>query len=541
MTKALVFLKKYKIEIIILAFALAFSTWLMFSSFSYSQGNLLISSKSWSDFASHVPLIRSFSFGQNLPPQYPLFSGPIIKYHFLFYLIVGLLEKSGLRIDLALNIPSIIGFTSLIFMIYIFSVELFKSRAVGILSIIFFLFNSSLSFINYFNKFPLSSNSLTQILNNRIFTNFGPYDGSIISAFWNLNIYTNQRHLAMSFSLSLFIIYSFLKFNHLNKNKEINYSIILGILLGISFILNMAVFLMTVLILLLMLIFLSRKRIYIIGCLATAVIISLPIYLTMQTGGQSSITLSPGYLVNNLNLINFLNYWFNNLGLSLFLIPIGFIMAKKLPKKIFISFFSLFIIGNLLKFSPEIAANHKFFNYFMIIGSMFTSYVLVLMWNKGVLLRPIVLILFCLVIISGILDFFPILNDHKIILSDYPVNNSIKWIIKNTDPKSNFLNNQYLYNYANLAGRNIFLGWPYFAWSQGYDTLSRDNLRKSLLNTNDLNYFCINALKYKLKYVDINLSNNDAKVNLDFLNRNFQKVFDNKKDGFMIYNIGSKC
>jgi hypothetical protein len=67
----------------------------MFSTFSYKDGNMLIASKAWSDFASHIPLIRSFSFGNNFPPQYPLFSGPPIKYHFLFYAFVGLLEKLG--------------------------------------------------------------------------------------------------------------------------------------------------------------------------------------------------------------------------------------------------------------------------------------------------------------------------------------------------------------------------------------------------------------------------------------------------------------
>ena len=82
----------------------------MFSTFSYEKGVMEISSKAWSDFANHIPLIRSFSLGNNFPPQYPLFAGPPIRYHFLFYAFAGFLEKTGIRIDYALNIPSILGF-----------------------------------------------------------------------------------------------------------------------------------------------------------------------------------------------------------------------------------------------------------------------------------------------------------------------------------------------------------------------------------------------------------------------------------------------
>src|SRR5260221_11856664 len=99
MTKVLTCFKKYSLKIILLLFAAVFSTWLMFSTFEYDKGRMLIAAKAWSDFANHIPLIRTFSYGYNIPPQDPLFAGEPIRYHFLFYMFVGFLEKIGVRID----------------------------------------------------------------------------------------------------------------------------------------------------------------------------------------------------------------------------------------------------------------------------------------------------------------------------------------------------------------------------------------------------------------------------------------------------------
>ena len=141
-------LKENLLEICLAVFSFLFSSWLMFSTFGYKNGQMLIATKAWSDFASTIPLIRSFSLGFNFPPQYPLFPEEPIHYHFLFYFLVGFLEKLGVRIDYSLNILSTFGFFSLLIMIYLLAKKLFHSKFVGILSVIFFLFNGCLKYWN---------------------------------------------------------------------------------------------------------------------------------------------------------------------------------------------------------------------------------------------------------------------------------------------------------------------------------------------------------------------------------------------------------
>src|SRR5438876_129117 len=110
MSAILAYIRKNPFEFLFFILCFILSSWLMLSTFGYSKGNMLIATKAWSDFANHIPLIRSFSFGSNFPPQDPLFAGYALRYHFIFYQFVGTLERLGIRIDWALNIPSIIGF-----------------------------------------------------------------------------------------------------------------------------------------------------------------------------------------------------------------------------------------------------------------------------------------------------------------------------------------------------------------------------------------------------------------------------------------------
>ena len=152
------FLSKNWPEVIFAVFAFIFSFWLMTSTFSSNPkaGTFSVAGNVYSDFAANLPLIRSFSKGSNFPPEYPLFPGEPIRYHFLFYLLVGTLEKTGAPLGWALNLPSIFSFWALLLMIYFLAKLLFKSPAVAFLSVIFFLFNGSFAFYHFFQKHPLS-------------------------------------------------------------------------------------------------------------------------------------------------------------------------------------------------------------------------------------------------------------------------------------------------------------------------------------------------------------------------------------------------
>ncbi|OGH47943.1 MAG: hypothetical protein A3A51_00390 [Candidatus Levybacteria bacterium RIFCSPLOWO2_01_FULL_39_10] len=539
------FFKDYLAEISVFIFGLLFGGFLMFSSFTSNENSLLISSKAWSDFSSHIPLIRSFSLGANFPPQYPLFPGEPINYHFLFYAFVGLLEKTGLPIGLALNIPSLLGFSFLLLMIYLLANLLFKSKSVGIISVIFFLFNSSLSYYYYFEDKSASLQSFLQIPNITDFQSFAPYGDGIISAFWNLNIYTNQRHLALSFALSLFIVYFLIKPIFNNEKSNIKLGIVLGAVLGLSFFLHLAVFFMTAVVVIILGILFSKIRKSSFIALFVSAIIALPQYLYVSSGEGYNPQFVLGYLLSdNLSFSNFSEFWIFNLGLSIILIPLGFLLSDSKQKRILVAFFSLFIIGNVIQFSPEIAANHKFFNYFLLVGNMFSAYVLLKLWHKKNFLKPVVVVLFLLMVFGGIIDFFPIYNDGGVTLVDYKRNDASSWILKNTSPDSVFLNTSFLYNPASLVGRKIFLGWPYFAWSQGYDTNKRGEIMRSILGANEKSEACDLLKENNIDYIEIKRQNPpdlDIPPISNIFEKEFENIYVSKNEDTLYFDVNTSC
>lgn len=538
------FLAKYFAEIFIGFLGILFSFILYFGTFSKSSNYLFIATKAWSDFASHIPLIRSFSLGYNFPPQYPLFSEEPIKYHFVFYSIVGLLERIGIPIDVALNSLSALGLLLLIFMIYIFAKELFKSKAVGILSVIFFFFNSSLSYIYFLKKYPISADSISQILSNKNFLSFAPYGQGLISAFGNLNIYTNQRHLALSFGLSLLLIYLVLKPIFGKKKLSINQYIILGVLLGLSFFLHTAVALMTFIVLICLAIAFPKIRKETLLLLIFAAVLTVPQYLYSKGIEGFSPKLYFGYLVSQPTIGKLAEFWIHNIGLSLFLIPIGFFLSNKIQKKIFVSFLFLFFIGMCVQLSPEIAANHKFFNYFFIVADMFCAYFIYLIWKKRTIFKPLVIVLFLFMILGGIIDIFPIINDDKIAIADYEINADSLWIKNNTNPNSVILNTTFLFDPASLAGRKIFLGWPYFSWSQGYNTDKRGQEMKDILGAINKKTTCNLLLENKINYVEIKIQNppdpNIPNISTIY-ESSFTPSYSNHLNNYTIYSVAKNC
>jgi hypothetical protein len=514
---------------------LLFSVWVMFHTFTVSVSNsqLLISAKAWSDFGSHLPLIRSFSYGANWPPQYPLYPGEPIRYHYLFYSVVGWLERLGVRIDYALNTPSALGLAGLACLIIVFSTRLFHSLFAGILSAILFFFNSSFSFLDFFARHPVSQDTLSDIIRNASFPSFGPWNGSLITAFWSLNIYTNQRHLGLSFAVALLLIYIL----YFSPRRLIYFS---GFILGSLLLLNQAGFIIAAAFYFWFFIIKARiRRPLLVSSLGI-----LPwIFISLTTQQISpQITFQPWYLAPAPHtLFSVLKFWFYNLGFNAVLIPLGFIFAPKKARKLILPALALFVIANIWKFSPDMINNHKFFNFFVIFGSMFTANLLI----KLLRLKSVGIILFLIIIFSlvlgGIIDFFPVINDRYLSISDSPANPDVNYFLS-LPRKSVVLNSFWFYHPASISGKSIYNGYSYFTWSYGYDQISRERSAISIYASSSKNQACKALKTAGISYIELS-PNHETFVtpNYALWQNEFTPQYYNSNTGLTVYSVGKNC
>lgn len=528
--------------LLIIILSLAFSTWLMFHTFSYDAQShtIRIAFRLWSDFSAHIPLIRSFSMSDNLTNffrgrvVYPIYSGEPIRYHFLFDMMVGILEKIGIRIDWALNIPSILGFSLLLIAIYSLAISLFDSIPIALLSVAFFLFNGSLSFLRFFQIHPLSPSTPYDIASAREFPAFAPWGPGLVSAFWNLNIYTNQRHLALVFGILLWFIFVVVSAKQQSKSHQFQSAILWGFVFGIFPYFHPPSLIIFAIFLICYFLLYPKRRIFLFTVAAVSLLVAIPQLLSMP-GRASSIEWYPGWIIHNelfaeRNMFRaitlFLNFWWQNIGIHGLLILLGFFMVPKKARLAIIPVIPLFILANLLKISVEATANHKFFNFILIVGQMLSAYVLVWFWTFfssrrfHSFIRLFVYSLICLFVslltLSGIIDFFVVKNDIIGTLPDWQTNEAALWIAKITPKNAIFLNSTYLYNPASIVGRPIYLGWPYFAWSTGY-VGNRFEMLKTIYEAKDSNILCPFVQENHISYItvedthgDINLPNIDV-------------------------------
>jgi len=529
-------------------------SWILFSStFEYDEklNEIKMGVLIWSDYGFHIPLIRSFSLGNNLSLEHPLYAHEAIRYHFLFDFMIGALEKMGLPLDYALNIPSALSWTCLLILIYYFSKKLFfGSRYVGFVSATLFLFNSSLSWVEFLKKYhPDSFDSVIKSWwSLRDFVAFGPWDGNIISAFWNWGIYLNQRHLAIGFAVVLFVLIYYIDV-HITKKVKATYGqkAFLGLITGLLVLWHgMAFISLFGLIGLFFLLFPDRKKSLL--AVSVALIIAIPQILWLNQSSpnvQSHFSFMPGYLVlyhlipidyfssPSLNhtvswILSFFRYWFFNLGISLISIVISFFIVDSQRKKIFLMFLSIFVIGSLFRFGVEIAGNHKFFSLWLILSNTFTAYLLYRIFLFGWIGKIVSIIILVCLTISGFIDIMPIKNDRIMTFADVQKQPLAKWVLENTDTDDVFLTTWRIHNPIGYAGRKTMQGWPYFTWGLGFNSENRVRMAKEIYETNSQVELCELLKKNDIQYVQTEKILDKKPVfniNHDFFNSNFKPVF----------------
>lgn len=485
---------------------------LMWKTFFQQGDQLYIGVTVFSDFSPHLGMIRSFSYGNNFPTAYSHYAGEDIKYHFMYQFFVGNLEYLGLRIDYAFNLPSIISFISAFLLLYVLAVKITGKRLAGALACLFFAFRSSKTLFTYIASLPEGTSVLKALRENMEFISDTPNENW---GLWNLNVYCNQRHLALGLAVMFLVILLMMPrlyamFNRLKNNgnetltvthkvdraigqsiyiklkiifmavegwKIDNYKEAIGIgaLLGSLGFFHGAAVIGCLCILFVMAIMSERRLEYLIVAVITVLFTVVQSRLFIH-GSAVAPNIFFGFIAENKTIFGVASYLGRLLGILPVVLLVAFSIEKAIRKYILISFSIPLLFAFTVSLTIDVTVNHKYIMMSCIMLGVFAaSFVATLLQKRKVIFSVVGIVLIIMLTSTGIYDFTTVLKKNtpetSIILN---TNDGItNWVKKHSDSKDIFLSADYTINQVVFGGAMLYEGWAYFPWSAGYDTDKR--------------------------------------------------------------------
>jgi DNA-binding beta-propeller fold protein YncE len=332
--------------------------------------------------------------------------------------------------------------------------------------------------------------------------------------------------------------------------KDYGPFVLAGALLGLLPMWNGAVFAGTAAVLALMLLLLPFRK-EMLALAAASAVVALPQILFLKTGmlrepGYSFFHW--GYTIDDPTFYKVFYYLAFTFGFKWVLIAIAVAFGTRLQRLMMLAFTSLIVMATCFQFSEELLANHKFFNVWLVLINVPVAFGLVTLWNlipgPGVWAgRLAAIILSFLITIGGVIDIFPIRNSYMVEYK-YEGDPLVEWVKNNTDPKSIFLSQRYVNHGILLAGRRLFYGHPYYAWTAGYPTFERDGVYKKMFESQNISEVFQLLKDNRISYVAVDnaIRRGDfiKKSNEKLMEAYFQTVFsdtNNRYDNLKIFAV----
>ena len=498
----------------------------------------------FSDFSPHVAITSGFGVGSNFPTQYPHFAGDNIQYHFMFYFLTGNLEALGLPLVWAINLPSILCMGSALTLLGTMAVLLSSRRSAFFFAPVLVLFRSAWNVFHQASELKSAPGATWGSVFSSITKQSAWYGYTFRDEWglWAVNVYANQRHLAMGVGLVILFIFIFLPhfrrmFLHLGRTKGVKAKakrffasreawiartadplrpwggVILASLIALAMpFFHGSCLICALLVLFGMAIFSEFRAGY--AVVAAVSVLSATLQARFFAGGASNVASFKyyfGFVVPELEgksksgfmdvlkstgaIISYLN----KMGFLTVIIPaalfVGLLIYELIRHKnpyramLLIPLSFPLIFAFYCQISLEVLANHKFIQVSFILFDILIAGVLANLLalplpnlkRKTFIPVQIAAAIVCLLLTFGLTAtgisewcIYYNLNTHSGgYVELHPDSEIAEWVSKNTNEDDIFLTPMWSVHDFFLSGRRIYYGWPYFAWSAGHDTATR--------------------------------------------------------------------
>jgi len=324
-----------------------------------------------------------------------------------------------------------------------------------------------------------------------------------------------------------------------------------GVLLGLLPMWNSAVFIGAAAVLgVWFILFPLRLQMLAMAVTTGLIALSQMLYLTGGSGRTPMPRLFHwGYTIDQPTAANVVKYLGFTFGFKWLLIALALVFANSLQRRLFLAVSSLVAVAFCFQFTIEVLANQKFIHTWVIIANLFVAFALWRLWRFSLLRttvpgKLIASVLFLLVVPGGVIDFFPI---HNTGWSEVQYRNDplIEWLKRNTTPRDIFLTDRFVTHPILMAGRRVFYGWPYFAWSAGYNASNRDRVYTELFESKDpwkvYHLLKENGIEYVAYDNAVRQAQFIKRPNQELYATYFPKVYDAPNyNGMVIYKVPDK-
>lgn len=492
-------------ELIFFSVLFVFLTWIIFYVFYIKDGILYSGFTVFGDYAPHTAMMRSFSLQNNFPTQYPHFGGQDVKYHFMFQFLVGNLEFLGLRLDIAYNAASILALLGFLMLLYSIARRVVGSGKAGVLTVLFFFFRSALTFFQFLWE-HLRAGNLLQVLQEN--TSFIGYTTNEDWGLWNFNVYLNQRHLAFGLLIVALAVWMYLDWaeqgcRHKEKGlvwfrnrifskdawkcRYVENALAAGLLIGMTSFWNGAAVIGGLLILMGFAVCSDGKLDYLITAV-TAVGFSVLQTRLFMNGSSVEAAFQWGFISEDKSARGVLWYLIQMSGIFFTgALILFFFYKKRLQRAVLVSCLFPLVFAFCFSLTPDITVNHKYIMISYAFLAMFWAGAVCLLFRKKWQGRILAAVLTVCLTITGIYDFVIIVRDngpgHRVTVN---TNSSLTdWLAQNLDSRDLILTPEYSISEVTMAGVMMYLGWPYYAWSAGYDTYDRAEKAKEIYTSQE--------------------------------------------------------
>ncbi|MFM8555379.1 MAG: hypothetical protein ACKODG_04215, partial [Betaproteobacteria bacterium] len=318
--------------------------------------------------------------------------------------------------------------------------------------------------------------------------------------------------------------------------------LVLGLLLGAMGYWNGAVVLAALMVLFGMgLVARHRLEFAVIAALALA----LSVWQWSIFAGAASATPAArwqfGFLATDTPPAGVVLYYLELLGVLIPLFIWAVLTAARVQRALAVAFILPLLFATGVALTVDINANHKFVMIAVALGNIFVAALLVeLFRHRALWSKCLAVFVVALLTATGIVDLrtLQIMNRGALLFQfDDP---TLAWVRRETPPGTLFLTHWSSLNPVLLAGRPIYYGWPYYAWSAGHDTADRDLRFKALYAVEDPAGFLPLARAEGIDYVVVDWENRqsrDYRVNEAAIAAILPLVFSHPERDVRIYKV----